>query len=521
MKPTISLFVGCLVAAASVSALADGSLSGQISSEAGGPQLEGAQIRIEELDRTTATDRNGRYRFPSLPAGQYTLTVDYLGAEPIARSITIGSADVVENVSLGGGDQEMELVMARGSASGINRALNRQRTANTITNVISSDAIGQFPDANTAEALSRVPGLSIERDQGEGRFVRVRGLGPAFNSVSINGTKIPAPEAGTRAVALDVVPSDLLQSLEVTKALTPDMDADSLGGAINVKSLSAFDQEDTYWKVSAEASQDGVVEKTSPKLAATYSDRFDLGDGADNLGIAAAISWYDRDFGSDNVETGGAWDFDSDPALLEELEQRDYSINRERLGAVFNLDYRASDRDQYYIRTLFSEFSDLETRQGNAIEFADAQAAGTRGDAEWARELKHREEVQNIHSIALGGEHKLEQWDLSYQAGFSEASEENNDAVDGAVFEADVANVGFSNTRRPQVLAPASAYQRVRLSWRKWKWPIRWPRTMSKATALMRCATLFWVGTTASSKWASKPVCAKSAIMRTSPSTKI
>lgn len=460
MNYSKTLLASCVLAMTSLGAWADGSVSGHVSSETDGPKLEGAQVRIDELGHSTATDRNGRFRFTSLPAGQYTLTIDYLGTAPVSRTIEIkDDQNLVENVSMDGGSDSMELVMARGTASGINRALNRQRTSNTITNVVSSDSIGQFPDANTAEALSRVPGLSIERDQGEGRFVRVRGLGPAFNSVNINGVKIPAPEAGTRAVALDVVPSDLLQSLEVTKALTPDMDADSLGGSINIKSLSAFDQDGTYWKLSAEASHDGLVEETSPKLAATFSDRFDVGHGADNLGIAAAISWYDRDFGSDNVETGGAWDFENSPALLEELEQRDYTINRERLGAVFNVDYHASDRDHYFIRTLFSEFSDLETRQANIIEFENPQAAGARGDATWEREVKNREEVQEINSIAIGGEHKLDQWELDYQAGFSSASEENYDSMDGALFEADISNVGFENSRRPGVLAPANAYQ--------------------------------------------------------------
>ena len=114
------------------------------------------------------------------------------------------------------------------------RALNRQRTAPNIVNVISSDQIGQFPDSNAAEATQRIPGVTIERDQGEGRYVAVRGTEPRLNSMMINGERIPSPEGDIRAVAIDVVPTDLLESIEVTKALTPDMDADAIGGAVNL-----------------------------------------------------------------------------------------------------------------------------------------------------------------------------------------------------------------------------------------------------------------------------------------------
>ena len=114
------------------------------------------------------------------------------------------------------------------------RALNQQRTAPNIVNVISADQIGQFPDSNAAEATQRIPGVTIERDQGEGRYVAIRGTEPRLNSMMINGERIPSPEGDIRAVALDVVPTDLLEAIEVTKALTPDMDADAIGGAVNL-----------------------------------------------------------------------------------------------------------------------------------------------------------------------------------------------------------------------------------------------------------------------------------------------
>ncbi|MAB41457.1 MAG: TonB-dependent receptor, partial [Pseudomonadales bacterium] len=287
-----------------------------------------------------------------------------------------------------------EVMTIIGQAAQMEQALEEQRMSNNTESVVHADAIGQLPDENAAEALQRVPGISVERDQGEGRFVRVRGLGADLNSVTINGTLVPAPESDRRAVAMDVLPSELIQSLSVVKTLTPDMDANSLGGTIEVESLSGFDHDGLFYSLSTEASYDDNTGDTSPEVSGAFSNRFSVGDGVDNLAIATALSWADRSFGSDNVETGGAWDFD-DPAgaRLEELEERRYDISRERAGIGFNVDYRPDDDTELFLRTLYSRFKDSETRQANVIEFADAQLAGERGDAEGAREIKDCEET--------------------------------------------------------------------------------------------------------------------------------
>ncbi|MCF5790125.1 TonB-dependent receptor plug domain-containing protein, partial [Pseudomonas sp. PA-1-6G] len=134
-----------------------------------------------------------------------------------------------------------------GQAAAIDSALKEQRSSDSIKSVVHADGVAQLPDENVAEAVQRLPGISVERDQGEGRFVSVRGLGPDLNSVTINGTLVPSPESERRAVALDVLPSELVQSLSVIKTLTPDMDANSLGGTVDVKSLSAFDHKGLFY----------------------------------------------------------------------------------------------------------------------------------------------------------------------------------------------------------------------------------------------------------------------------------
>lgn len=373
----------------------------------------------------------------------------------ISQQALVGGAYAENNSG-----KPMEEVVVYGQTDSLNKALLRQRNADTISNGISADSIGQLPDANVSEALQRLTGVSVERDQGEGRFVRVRGLSPDLNSVSIDGQSIPSPEAGRRAVALDVVPSELVESLVVNKTLTPDMDANTLGGSIELNSISAFDKKDFFYSVDVEDSYDDNTGESSPKFSAAASNIFEL-SGEKSIGIAAAASWYDRDFGSDNTETGGSWEVEDGQYLLEEFELRDYEINRERTGLALNIDYRDGDDREVYLKTLYSEFSDLETRHAAIIEFDEALPAGERGDdAEAVRELKNREETQEIISFVFGGVERSGKWTTEYSIGYSEASEDLPDGIAGAVFEANDGfnNAGFTSTKKALPIIDESFY---------------------------------------------------------------
>ena len=365
-------------------------------------------------------------------------------------SAQLHAADASANV------EHVEVV---GQAASIDSALKEQRRSDSIKSVVHADGMAQLPDENVAEAAQRLPGISVERDQGEGRFVSVRGLGPDLNSVTINGTLVPSPESERRAVAPDVLPSELVQSLSVIKTLTPDMDANSLGGTVDVQSLSAFDHKGLFYTGTSEAGYNQNTHQTSPKFSGAISDRFSLGDGIDNFGVAAALSWNKRDFGSDNVETGGAWDF-NDGARLNSFEQRVYDISRERTGGGLNFDYKPDDETQLYLRTLYSRFKDSETRNSTSLEFDKPQAAGELGKAKAKRKLKQREETQEIQSYVFGGERMLGLWTLSGQAGYSTSSEDSPGHIAGATFKGNSSfpNSGFYDTEKPRPIIGAGFY---------------------------------------------------------------
>ncbi|MYH34596.1 MAG: TonB-dependent receptor [Gammaproteobacteria bacterium] len=416
------------------SLLADGAVEGRVSDQSGEVYFEGAIVALPELNIERVTDTSGRFRFQSVPAGEYQLEVSYVGAEPVSVGVTVRDDATEEaNVRIGSQVGLMENIIVVGQAAGAYGAINRMRSADNLISVVTSDSIGQFPDENVSEALQRINGVFVERDQGEGRFVGVRGIDPQLNVASINGLNVPAPESDRRNVALDVIPSDLVESLEVTKTLTPDQDGDAIGGTINIKSLSAFDREGMSYKLKGQSFYNDLQGSRGHKFSGTFTNAFDLAGG--ELGLAMSISTNEREFGTDNLEADGGWAEDGGVRYHEEMEMRNYEITRERNGLALNLDFRASDTSSYYLRTLYSDFSDLELR--NRIEFkldkgdlAYDNDSLTSTDTRLQRELKDRYEEQEILSVLVGGEHLIRDWTVEYSAGYSEASEEEPGRID-------------------------------------------------------------------------------------------
>ena len=441
---------------------ADGRLEGRVVANDRTTNLEGARVRIEALGRSAATGRDGRFSFGQLPAGTHEVTVRYLGTDVETASVTVqDNATARLDVVLGG---SMDEIVVRGIRAGQASALNQQKASDRIVRVVSADDIGALPDTNVAEAVQRVPGVFLERDQGEGRFIGIRGIDPNLNVTTINGLYVPSPESGARSVALDVIPSDLLAALEITKTFTPDMDMSAIGGAVNVRSLSAFDRQGRYFTVSAEGSYNGLVEETSPKIAGSYTNTF-----GENFGIALAASWFDRDFGSDNIETDGGWPNDLETVGgatfqgAEEIEQRSYTVNRERIGFAANLDWR-SETSRFYWRNLYSEFSDQEYRMRNEFKFDDGDAiSGDRNSAQWQdavieKSMKDRLEEQTILSSVIGGENNVNQWTFDYSYGYSFSQEEEPQRLD-TTFVGEGLDIGYTSIGQiPSLTADAAAF---------------------------------------------------------------
>lgn len=410
LRASVALAALACLAASLPAAPADGVVSGLVADSRVGNGLPGAQVRLVGTSFEAVTDRRGFYRIAGVPAGEYTAAATYLGFDDGSATVSLAAGSTATaNIRLRLTGFAEEVTVTAPLLQGQAKALSQQQNANNILNVVSADQIGAFPDSNAAEAVQRVPGVSIERDQGEGRYVLIRGTEARLNSMLINGERIPSPEGDIRSVALDVVPADLLQSIEVSKSLTPDMDADAIGGAVNLVTGQAPESPRAF--LSAAAGYNDVSDDTLGRLTGSFARRF----SENKVGLVLAGSYFKTDRGSENFEA------EYDDGDLDTLEYRHYTVTRERLGLNGALDFRLGGGGLFYLRGIYNDYSDQEYRRAktNAV-----------GDGEIDRELKDRLETQTIASFSAGGAQPLGGglWSLDYTASWSYASEDEPDA---------------------------------------------------------------------------------------------
>ncbi len=375
----------------------NGVISGKVTDEQSGEPLPGATVLLKGTSTGTATSLVGEFNL-SVPIGSQTLIVSFIGYTTKETTIEITpSGNAKLDIKLANSNFEITGIVITGQAEGQAKALNQQRSAVNIKNIVSSDQIGRFPDPNVAEALQRVPGVNIERNQGEGRYVLVRGLSPKFTNINVNGEQIPSPEADVRFVALDAIPADQLASMEISKALTPDMDGDAIGGSVNLITRTATSATPQV-RASLVGGYNNLMQKPNVQGSLQYGQRL----GADQkFGVMLNSSYYHNDFGSDNWEREP---FDN------ELELRDYQLVRTRLGLSSTLDYKFNDNNEIYLRTLYTRFSDREWRR--ITLFAPE-------DEEIQKATKDRYESQSILSFNLGGRHTLPKINIDYELAYS------------------------------------------------------------------------------------------------------
>ncbi|QDK34386.1 TonB-dependent receptor [Sphingomonas sp. IC081] len=459
MTSSMRLLAGLLASASFATIAHAGEVAGSVHDATGVRALQSASVRIVELDRSVETDRSGQYIFGDVPAGTYTLEARYVGAEVTTRSVTVPATGRVDGnfdlAAIGGGD-----ILVTGLTANMTSALSRQKAADGVVSVLTRDAVGQFPDQNVAESLRRLPGVNILNDQGEGRYVSVRGLDPELNGTSVNGVRLPAPESDVRSVALDVISSDTIQSIEVKKSFTPDMDGDFIGASIEVNTTSAFDSKKNRYSLSAEGSWNDYSGKVTPKGAFDFTQK--LGD---DFGIAGSVSYYKRKFETDNVETGG-WNVDDNGnAWAESVEYRDYDVERTRINAALSADWRVSDTTKAYIRGNWAQFDDHEYRRRTTLDFGDfdSPSASTDSSATFdgsderitvQRDLKDRFERQRIRSVSIGSDTDTGVWKFNWMASYAKSTEKETFSVDPTRFRArfksgTVVDMDYSNTYYP------------------------------------------------------------------------
>jgi TonB-dependent receptor len=375
--------------------------------------LIGAAIQVENTSLGTVTDLNGSFRLENIRGNLINVKVSYLGYEATILPCDFGNDDTETiTVRLNPTTTTLDEVRVLGQADGQSKAFLEQRVAVNIKNIVSSEQIEQFPDMNAAEVMQRIPGITVQRDQGEGRYVQLRGTPPELTNFNINGEQIPSPEGGVRYVGLDVISADQIDFIEVTKVLTPDMDADGIGGNVNIITKTP---RDSIPRIAASAAwgYNNLVEKGNQQL------QFSLGQRLRKFGYQISGSYYNNNQGSQNME----YDYSRGPILsqaqdtssngdnfyilYDDVELRNYIINRKRIGFSTNLDYQFNDRNTIYLRGMYNRFSDDERRYRISHGLSDANTLLDYRETSIHRDVRDRLEVQEIATIGLGGIHTI------------------------------------------------------------------------------------------------------------------
>lgn len=441
-----------------------GLISGTVVEKSSQRTLPGAMLTLDKLNRYTVSDKNGYFEFLNVPAGDYKIKVTYLGYLPASKDTTVTAGEntkfvfeMAENVQLLG-----EVVIMGDMIRGQAKAFNQQKTNRNVTNVISADQVGRFPDANIGDALKRVPGITMQNDQGEARNIIVRGLASELNSVTLNGNRIPSAEGDNRKVQMDLIPSDMIQTIQVNKTLTPDMDGDAIGGSVDLVTRAASGGQ----RISATVygGYNPIREGATGAGSFVYSNRF----AKDKVGIVLSASYMNKNYGSDNIE--GVWtEDDGGNVYLEEMDIRKYDVQRIRRSLALNTDWKINDNNTIALDAMYNWRDDRENRyrtrfqdiepvyENDAITgYTGSISRETKGGIDNSRNKNHRLEDQRVQSYALTGTHLISpKFDLDWNLSYAKASEDRpHERYIEYVQEGLSMTQNLSDTYKPYISAP-------------------------------------------------------------------
>ncbi len=401
--------------------------SGTVRDAGTGDPLVGASILVSGTNLGTTTDAEGRFVLEGIRDEKIVLIVSYLGYETENWSYHFRTdRNKKRIILLKQAAFELGMIEVEGQVSGTIRAMIEQRKAENIKHIISAEQIATFPDMNAAEVMQRLPGITLQRDQGEGRYVQLRGTPPELTTFNINGEQIPSPEGKVRYVGMDIIPSDQIDFIEVNKVLTPDMDADGIAGSVNIKTKEAS----------------GATPEVRATIAMGYGNlrqtpnqqfQFVYGQRYKKLGFHINGSYFQNEQGADNIE----FDFAKGPFFgsqqdsvdnyyvqYREVQLRHYNITRTRIGISPTLDFRFNENSFLYLRAMYNSFTDDETRRRLIYELDDALSATYYLYGGVNHDIKDRVKRQELLTFSFGGEHSFGKIKLDYQL-FAALAQEN------------------------------------------------------------------------------------------------
>jgi TonB-dependent receptor len=431
-----------------------GGVTGRVFDSSSKVSLGAAEVGIAGTALRTTTARDGTFSLRGLPTGEHTLAVSYLGYESKRTTITIEAGrTTVADFALGGEIVQLEEFRVEGIVEGQARALNQQRANQNISNIIASDAMGQFPDKSIADATRRLPGITIERGQGqgEGRYVTIRGMNADFNAVSLNGVRVTVSnfDGASRSVPLDVVSAKSAESIEVSKAIRPDQDADSIGGAISIRTRSPFDRDGRFLTADVGINYSNLIgdygsgfylDQRGYEFSASYGDFL---NAAKTWAIAITLNSRETPYVSQSVDSR-SWAAVTNVRNLAAGAQfvgklvptgvllQEFFDQIEQDGLTVALEYRPDADNRVKFNASYSERDSRRGRQLQDIRY-DTDYEFWLGSAEFTgdtitrftsdnrlfRQVRDFYEAQALTSLAAEGRHVRGENTFTWLAGFN------------------------------------------------------------------------------------------------------
>ncbi len=433
---------------ATLLAQSTGAISGRVYDSATGKSLQGAIVRVQGTSGLDYSADDGRFHISGLPAGPVTVEVEYVGLDPLTQQVTITPGTTTSfDAGLKSNVLVLDAFTVSETARGQSLAVNLQRTASGIVNIVSEETFGKMQGGNIGNALHYLPSITMNEDQdGQVGGINIRGVESEYNAVLIDGNRVSSRGFDTRNIS-----GDGITNVEVIKAPTPDRDGDAIGGMVNLKTRSAFQRDGRWTRLDFNATLNDLVDKWGYGGSIGYSDIFSVLGKEKNLGVALSLSYYDSNRYSKNADidwervpaegSPPAWNIAEQeqaagrPLWFMEATHWEWDTREtQNYGANASFDFRFDEFNSIYVRPTWGAYKrqgitfeddiDVDTRYqetGSRKTYAfitpttgrgTPGSSGSRGRYQWIGTDDERE--QTLYSVAFGGRNERADSLLTY-----------------------------------------------------------------------------------------------------------
>jgi TonB-dependent receptor len=397
-----------------------GVIAGTVKDSAGNV-LVGAVVDVSSSNQRAVTDDQGNFRIPDVPVGEATVTVSYVGFANFTGTATVSAGQTATvNAALDVASRTDQMIVTAERLQGETEAVNIERTADDIVQILPLKVITSLPNTNVADAVGRLPSVTLERDEGEGKYVQIRGTEPRLTNMMINGVEVPSPESQVRNIKMDAIPADLVDRIELSKTLSANQDADAIGGTVNLVTKTAGEK--AYYSIDGQGGYTPIQGgRTLGGLGGGIGKRFGV---KHQFGLFFGGSFDRNNRGIDDLEPTQA--IGTDPgtgksiALVSDQQQRTYAYYRTRYGFDSTLDYNLSPTTNVYIKGFYSDFHDygdvfVYHPTGGAITSVNGSQITFDGTGSMNYDQYLRRPDQQVFSFLTGARHDLSSTLIHYE----------------------------------------------------------------------------------------------------------